>query len=150
MTAKTPIQLGPLPEPDYDNQKTLRDTVFIKECLQDSAYFLDVPEDRTYDWRKGKIIDKNDNYTLCLFLFRFNVGFDYYLCTFNSNGQLINEKEVGARASDWYEIYGFIKDNHSFEIYKNEFGYKNDKPSIKNKLHEKYIIANDGRFVVSK
>jgi hypothetical protein len=145
-TSETPIHVGPIPEPDYTYQKPLYDSIFITNCLQDTNFFSEPIEDRVYGYYKGKTIDKTDNYILCLILFGFNVGFEYHLCSFTPTGQLISKKEIGAQASDWYEIYGFIRDKKSFEIYKNEFDYKDNKPIISKKTNEKYKILNNGEF----
>jgi hypothetical protein len=146
-SSETPIYVGPIPEPDYTQQKVLNDSIFITNCLQDTNFFSEPIEDRVYEYYKGKIIDRTENYILCLILFGFNVGFEYHLCSFTSTGQLISKMEIGAQASDWYEIYGFIYNKKSFEIFKNEFDYKDNNPIVSKKINGKYKILDNGVFV---
>jgi hypothetical protein len=145
-TAALPVQLGPVPEPDYPNTPALNDSIFIAHCLHDTSYYEEPVENRTYSYYKSRIIDKNDRYVICLMLFGFNVGFSYQLYSFTPTGEFIDKKEIGAQASDWYETYGFINDKKTFEIFKNEFDYYNNRWVIKTKTHEKYIITDDGKF----
>ena len=145
--AKTPIHVGPIPEPNYRYQPPLEDSIFITTCLKDELFFTEPAEDRVYGYHKGKIIDQTDNYVLCLVLFGFNVGFEYRLYSFTPTGEFISKKAIGSKISDFYEIYGFMKDKKSFELYQNEFDYKDNKPFISKKTHEKYNIQNNGVFV---
>jgi hypothetical protein len=144
---KTPIQFGPLPEIDVLGKHTeLRDSIFIVRNLQDSTYYLNGPGDRMYSYFKGKIIEKNDNYILCVVLFTFSIGFEYELYSFKPTGQIISKIVVGGQINDEEEIYGFIPNDKSFEIYIDEFEYKNDQPILKPEKHEKYIIEANGQF----
>ena len=142
-----PIKVGPIPDPNPLCQKALDDSIFISTCMNDAYFYTEPPMDRVYGYNKGKLIAKNDKYTLCLILFEFNVGFDYRLYSFKNNGEYIASITLGSKTSDVSETYGIMKNKESFEVYTNEFDYVDGREVIKNKTHTTYKVLKDGKIV---
>lgn len=146
-TVEFPIKVGPIPEPNPLCQQALEDSIFISTCMKDTYFYTESPMDRVYGYNKGKLIAKNEKYTLCLILFSFNVGFDYRLYSFKNNGEYIASITIGSKQSDVSETYGIMKNKETFDVYTNKFGYADGKVFVEKKLHETYQIQKDGKFL---
>lgn len=101
---------------------------------------------------KGKIIDKTPNYILVVFLYLYDMGFDYQILTFTHKGKLISKANIGGEGPDWYEDYGVIDNKKTFRVMHKEFDIKGSNPdkTLKSTKITKYSITANGQFVIKK
>ncbi len=148
-TAQTPIYLDAnIDVIQLGRHALFFDSTFIFDCLQDTQYFATEPSMRNYGYFKGKILDRNEQYILCLIPQGYSVGFNYYLYTFTNRGVPISKCEVAGRWIGEYEKYGTIKDKNNFEIIKHEISANKESGEwyIRSKKTYSLSIKSDGQF----
>ncbi|MEO0900330.1 MAG: hypothetical protein AAFY71_28230 [Bacteroidota bacterium] len=132
-------------EPTYTHLSPLSDSLFIVQNLMDTTYYDEESDDRTYQWFNGVLLDSQENYSLCLILFSFNVGQYFYLMSFDRNGQLISQDTIGGFFSDAQLLSGHMAQRDSAQVLKINYEYIDGY--FARKATEKIVkVDSSGRF----
>jgi len=146
-----PLAFGPKPTPKTETSTRINDSLFIVNCLEDKFMYQNYP-DVMSSYVKGKIIDKTPNYVLIVFLYIYDMGFDYQIYSFTHKGKLISKADIGGEGPDWYEDYGVIDNKKNFRVMHKEFDMQESKTNmiLKSTKTTKYTITENGQFIIKK